>query len=89
MVLSTGPMEPQNDYNLLLQVDSIPQSLADSQAMLKVELISDYTFLFLELELVGALLLLAALFCAFLSVRWSRAAARARGDRKDDDVIVE
>jgi hypothetical protein len=89
MVLSTGPMEPQNDYSLLLQVDSIPQSLADSQATVKVELVSDYYLLFLELELVGILLLLAALFCAFLSVRWSRAAARARGNLKDDAVMVE
>jgi hypothetical protein len=82
MVLFAGPMEPRNDYSLLLQVDRIPQSLAESQATVKVvELVSD-DHLLLELELVGALLLLAALSCAFLSVRWSRAAARAGGDRK-------
>lgn len=86
MVLFIGPTEPRNDYSLLLQVDRIPQSLAESQAAVKVELVSDYYLLFLELELVAALLLLAALSCAFLSARWWRAAARAGGDQNDDVV---
>ena|ERR1039457_4308263 len=83
MVLFTGPMESRNDYSLLLQIDHIPQSLVESQATVKVKLVSDYYFLFLELELVGGLSLLAAFLCAFLSVRWWRAAARAEGDQKE------
>jgi hypothetical protein len=86
MVLFTGPMEPRNDYNLLLQVDGIPQSLAESQAVVKVKLVSDYYLFFWQVKLLGALLLLAALSCAFLSVRWWRAAVRAGGDQKDDVV---
>ena len=73
MVIFTGPMEPRNDYSLLLQVDRIPQSLANSQARVKVEITFDYYSIFLQLELVVTLLLLATASCAFLSVRWWRA----------------
>lgn len=76
MVLSTGPMDPRNDYSLLLQIDGIPPSLSQSQAMVKVELAPYYHLLFLELEVMAALSFLAALSCTFLSVRWWRATSQ-------------
>lgn len=72
MVLFSGPMNPRNDYILVLRVDSIPSDLAGSQAIVRVPLVADYHLLFLELEGTGVLMLLAGVFCAFLSVRWWR-----------------
>lgn len=87
MVISTGPMRPGNDYSLLLEIDRMPPDLARSQAVLKVELVSDYYLAFFSVEVVSALLLLAASSCAFLSVRWWRTIARAGGDRTEGETV--
>jgi hypothetical protein len=74
MVLWTGPMEPKVRYSLVIETDRMPESLAKLQANLKIDPVADYSFLFLSLELFGAVLFLAALSCAIFSVRWRRAA---------------
>ena|ERR1700736_4419779 len=83
MVVFTGPMEPRNDYSLSLQIDRIPPGLARSQAEVKVELDPLYYSIFLQVELEAAALLLLALSCVVLSVRWWRAATRAAGDQEN------
>lgn len=87
MVISTGPMAPRNDYSLLLEIDRMPPDLARSQAVVKVEPVPDYYLVFFQLEVVSALLLLAALSCAFLSVRWWRTIACAGGDRTEGETV--
>ena len=80
MVLFTGPMEPRNHYELSLQIDRIPPDLARSQAVVKTELEHLYPLIFMQVELEMVGLLLIASLCLFLSIRWSRAAARVEGD---------
>jgi hypothetical protein len=50
MVLFTGPTEPRNDYSLSLEIDRIPPDLAQSQAVVKVGLVSDYYLFFFVSE---------------------------------------
>jgi hypothetical protein len=78
MVLSAGPMEPGNDYSLLLEIDHMSPDLARSQAVLRVELVRDYYLFFLQLEFASALLLAGAFLSALLSLRWWRVAGRIK-----------
>ena len=86
MVLSTGPMEPRNDYSLSLEIDRIPPDLARSQGVVRTELEHLYPLIFWQVEFACMCFLLISLFCLFLSVRWWRSAARAEGDQQDDVV---
>ena len=79
MVVLSEALIPGNEYTLVLQIDDIPENLAQSQAEVRVEINPDYYMLFLELEVVGAVFVLAALCSAVLAVRWSRGSAGNEG----------
>jgi hypothetical protein len=81
MILFTLPMNPQNHYELSLQVDRIPLELERSQAVVRTELDRLYPLIFLQVEVAIIVLLLMAMLSIFFSIRWWRAVHACEGNQ--------
>jgi hypothetical protein len=69
MALFTISTEPSDQYSLSLDIHQIPQDLAGSRAIVRVYRHWGYGFIFLELEWLAMVSLLAGMFCIFPAIR--------------------
>src|SRR5579884_3855628 len=92
IILFTVPTKPRAEYELFLDMTEIPADLATSQGRLKVELDPHYNLIFPQIEFIGVLLVVLALFCLLPAIRrqaqrLSSKKVRARGHLINELVL--
>ncbi len=69
MVLFTLSMEPHREYHLSLDVARLPSALKQARPTIKVWVDPHYNLIFPQIELLGVLLVVLALFCLVPGIR--------------------
>jgi hypothetical protein len=77
MVLFTLPTEPYKQYTLSLQITRLPPALIAAHPAMRVELDGHYMFIVWQVELLGFLMVVAAILCGIPVVRRIRTKSKS------------